>query len=335
MYSFLPSMKQLFEALNFDWPEPDNEEEARDAYAVTSALTDWENTLYRQLSDNEFTHGAWPASPELLAALRAALADHRGNYAGDRLAYCLVRCGCREPETIAGLCAWDAQLFRWSAAGFSAEDLLAKFEAIGVAGNPAAEDLEKLNRWLSDPAAALANYSSGNITGTVLKGRGIIGSLYDNGGCPAYGEVFQELVGHAEPALPILRVNAEPVEDEDIDPMELFHAQIDDAVPQELIAAISGEPEVFWRISFDFDGASDAVIVPGSYSWVNDAAVALQIDAILARRGRPERVLRFGNGRNDEGSFWGQYIIAHPRKFSALCSELGIPLNDFTGSLRA
>lgn len=76
-------------------------------------------------------------------------------------------------------------------------------------------------------------------------------------------------------------------------------------------------------------------MVPGDFSWLNDAAVAMHFDALLARLGRAERVLRFGGRGNDTDAFQGHYIIAPPQAFAALCSELGIPLKDFTGSLQA
>jgi hypothetical protein len=67
---------------------------------------------------------------------------------------------------------------------------------------------------------------------------------------------------------------------------------------------------------------------------MNDIGLALHVDALLARLGRPERVLKFGGGRNESDSFWGRYIIAPPEQFHALCDELGIPLDPFTGAGR-
>jgi hypothetical protein len=207
MFQFAPSTTQLFKALAFDWPDPVNEEQACDMYPIDAALSNWTNRLYGQLSKEEYERGTWPASSELMDAVRAALADQRGNHAGDLLAYCLVRCGCRRAETIAGLSAWDAQLFRWRAAGLSARDLIAKFEKIGMAGNPAAEDLDQLDKWLSDPASALAHYGSGNITGTVLKGRVFMASLYSSGDDLEYAALFEAMASHARPPLPVSSVS--------------------------------------------------------------------------------------------------------------------------------
>jgi hypothetical protein len=332
IFHFAPSTKQLFKALKFDWGDPANEEQARDIYPIDAALSDWKNRLYDHLSEEEYERGTWPASSELLDAMRAALADQRGNYAGDLLAYCLVRCGCRQAETIAGLSAWDAQLFRWRASGLSARDLLEKFEKIGVAGNPAAEDLDKLDSWLSDPVAALAHYGSGNITGTVLKGRVFLASLYSSGDDLEYAALFQEMARHAEPALQISKVSQVAADRSLEDFTASAEAQLADIVPDTLKGGfLFTDPETFWKISYDFEGVSEAVFVPGSFAWMNDVGLALHFDAMLARLGRPERVLKFGGGRNESDSFWGRYIIAPPQQFYAVCNELGIPLDPFTG----
>ena len=330
MFEFLPSTRHLFKVLEFDWlPEPEN-----DKYPISAALTAWENRLYKQLSEKDFKNGTWPASPALLSALRAALSDQRGNYAGDKLAYCLVRCSCRQPETISGLCAWDSQLFLWRDAGLSAEDLLNKFQSIGAAGNPQIEDLQRLNHWLSDPGAALAHYSSGNLAETVLKGKIIYGRLYSDELSPKYVELFQEFAAHTVPALPISNVIQKPLEDEPEDITEKVQAQMADIIPDELKnIPIFQYPETFWQIDFDFEGTTNTVYVSGDFTWVNDAGLALQFDNILAQLGRSERVIRLGDGRNDTGSSWGLFIIADPLPFAALCNELGIPLNDFTGAL--
>lgn len=335
MFSFLPSTKALFSALQFEWPEPENEEQAQDPDPINAALTEWQNALYYQLSTEELDHGTWPASAELIDALRAALADQRGNGAGYQLAYCLVRCGQRDPDIIAGLSLCDSQLFRWNAAGLSAGDLLARFQAVGVAGNPADGDLDKLNHWLSDPATALANYSFGNLSSTVLKGRTIIGNLYDGGdGSLEYAQLFGEWAGKVEPALPISKVSQMPMEGGLVEVTEAVQAQMGERIPPELKdTPIFEQSDNFWKISFELDGVPNAVYVPGKGAWINEAGLAVQFDAILARLGRKERVLKIGDNCRNPDSFYGRYIIAPPREFSALCRELGIPLVDFTGCL--
>lgn len=329
MFPLPPSSKRLFQALDAYTPVPKSEEEARDFYPLHSALSDWKNALYSRLPRAEYESGTWPASPELLDAMRAALADQRGNYAGDELAYCLVRCGCRQAETIAGLSAWDAQLFRWSAAGLRARDLLAKFAQIGVAGSPEPDDLDRLDRCLLDPAAALAHYSSGNVTGTVLKGKTFLASLYSSGDDHDHSGLFEKMASHAGLGQQITNVRQTAMNDEDF--TASAEAQLDGIVPHALKkTAQFADPETYWKMSFDVEGTSQTVFIPGSFAWMNDVALALQFDALLARLGRPERVLRFGAGRNEGDSFWGHYIIAEPRQFSALCGELGIPLDPFT-----
>ncbi|MES2900191.1 MAG: hypothetical protein V4723_10710 [Pseudomonadota bacterium] len=323
----------LFQALQFEWPEPESQDQACDLYPIQASLTDWHNTLYNQLPSAQYDRGIWPSSPELLEAMRAALADQRGNYAGDALAYSLVRCGCRRSETVAALSAWDAQLFRWSAAGFSARDLLTKFEKIGVAGNPSDEDLARLDGWLADPTAALANYGCGNITGTILKGKAFSASLYSSGDDLEYDSLFRDMASHAGLSALITNVEQVAMHDATEDFTALAKAQLNQLVPVELTSRpLFAEPETFWKIQFDVDGRSENIFVPGNYSSMNDVGLALHFDALMARLNRPERVMRFADGRNDSGSFWGRYIIGPPQELTALCGELGIPLMPFTGT---
>jgi hypothetical protein len=77
MFHFPPGTRQLLDVLDVDWPGPNNEEEARDNYAIHAALTDLENALYHQLSGAEYERGTWPSRPGLPDAMRAALADQR------------------------------------------------------------------------------------------------------------------------------------------------------------------------------------------------------------------------------------------------------------------
>lgn len=336
MSSYLPGTKLLFNVRNDVWPDTEDDEPLDDQHAIDALLTDWHNELYSQLDESERKHGKWPSNHELLAALRAALAEQNGNAAGEKLAYSLVRCGCRAEATIAGLGKWDAQLFRWSAAGWKAEDLFAKFQAIGAAGNPAQEELQMLNQWLADPAAYLANYGSGKLASTLFKGRTAIGSLYQNGAYPEFAELFTDLARITSPALPISNVTQAATEDQNEDLSADIQAQMDDLIPPELQdLPIFSEADSTWQIQFDFAGTSETIYVQSNSTWLNDTVVALQFDRILARQGRCERVVRFAGGRNDDDAFWGKYIIVNPVPFATLCAEVGIPLQDFTGVLKA
>ena len=190
MLAYLPSTQVLLESLGLEWPDPRSEEETLDLTPVSAALVDWENRLGASLFEADFDRGRWPATPELLAALRAALVDRCGDAVGHHIAYCLVRCGCRQATTIAGLCEWDRQLSCWRELGLSSQDLLARLQ---VAGEPEASDVEKLDGWLADPAAVLAFYGVGNLAATLLKGRVLSASLYDNGGEPDYRSLLRGL----------------------------------------------------------------------------------------------------------------------------------------------
>ncbi|MBT9581901.1 hypothetical protein IV102_01045 [bacterium] len=308
----------MLESLNFEWPEPRSEQETLDSTPVSAALVDRENRLGAALPEADFDRGRWPATPELLDALRAALVDRCGDVVGHHIAYRLVRCGCRQAATLAGLCEWDRQLFRWRELGFSSQDLLARLQAAGVAGEPEAGDLEKLDGWLADPAAVLAYYGVGNLAATLLKGRVFSASLYNNGGEPDYRSWWQgmgRLAGLAlcEVVQTALTEGLVEVAGEDL--------------PEELRGVpVFREEEVVWEIGFRLDGQSRSIYVKGDLTWVNERDLSREFDRLLESLGRSERVLRLGGGRTDEESFWGRYLVADPLRFFPMAAELGIPV---------
>lgn len=333
MFSFKPSTTRLFAALNFDWPEPENEEQAEDAYPVHCALTDWTNRLYSELSQEQYENGTWPASQELHKALRDVLADLRNHDVAQELAYSLVRCGFLDEEVLSALCPWDAMLFRWKAAGFSIGDIFAKFKAAGVAGSPTVEDLEKVECYLENPVAHISRNASSHLLHTILKGRTFICSLYANGEYPHYTSLFENIALHANPPLAVTQVKLIPLEDELIDVTSKIHLDMAGQIPDALESLqIFEQPETFWKLSFEISSVEKVFYIPGDFCWLKDIALAKQCDRLLANLGRTDRVLRFGISRVDCGSFWGRYTVADPFAFSTVCQELGIPLADFTGS---
>src|SRR3954464_1876270 len=101
MLEYLPSTQRILDLLmHREWGEPRDLNEARDPYPVDAALSEWENEVLGKLPDDQYRRGIWPSTPELLSALRDALEDQRGNYAGERLAFALAHCGCHEPDVI-------------------------------------------------------------------------------------------------------------------------------------------------------------------------------------------------------------------------------------------
>lgn len=325
-FAFPPSTERLFTALEIKVPRRTNEEQARDPYIVWSALSQWENVLYGRLPEEQYSNGTWPVTHQQVEALRAALKDQKGNYAGSRLAYTLVRCGCRELDTISGLCAWDAQLFRWKSAGLSAEDMLRKFRSVGIEGNPSPTDLQRLDEWLADPAAVLAHYSSGNLCGTLLAGRTFSANLYSNEMRPDYAELLRRISAHAVPALPISNVSQQSLAGAQRELTERTRAEISAMIPNELKGMpIVLEGGVTWQIEFDFESVRNAIHVAGDFSRLNDVDVICQFNRLLERLGRTDRVMKFGPGRNESDSV-GQYILADRGLFMALCDELHIPL---------
>ena len=327
MLEYLPSTQRILHLLlHRDWGNPRDLNEARDPDPVDASLTEWDNEVLSKLPEDQYRRGIWPSTPELLIALRDALQDQRGNYAGERLAFALAHCGCHEPDVISSLNPWDSLVFRWREAGYSAEQLLAKFKFAGAAGDPTAEEIRTLNGWLADPVTSLDPFSSG-YPGVILLGkRTFIASLYDNGGSPDYCGLFSGLAGRAVP--PLVVVNVSQASDASVDVVtEETHAELGDAFPPEMrdvpvIRIRDGN----WKITYSLDGVTDVLRVHGDSTWVNDVGFISEFNALLAKLGRHDRVIKFGEPRGDASSFKGTYIVTDPRPFVPLCQELGIPL---------
>ena len=78
----------------------------RDSYPVWSALNGLKNDLYASLGKDEYKNGTWPATEELMNAMRAWLAEFQEDFVAQEVALVLVRCGCRAETTIDSLNPW-------------------------------------------------------------------------------------------------------------------------------------------------------------------------------------------------------------------------------------
>jgi hypothetical protein len=324
MLEYLPSTQRILDLLmHREWGKPRDLKEVRDPDPVDASLTEWENDVLSKLPDDQYRRGIWPSTPELLAALRAALEDQRANYVGERLALALAHCGCHEPEIVSSLNPWDALVFRWREAGYSAEQLLAKFASVGAAGHPTAEDIKKLNNWLAAPVTSLDPHSSGYPGQILLGDRVFSASLHDNGGSPAYGKLFSSIAEHATPPLAVSNVSqASSATIEDV--TEEARAEFGDAVPAEMPVLRINQGT--WKVSYRLNGVAGVLRVPGDSTWLNDVGLIAEVNALLGRLGRQDRVIKLGKTRGDSSSFRGDYIVANPGPFVPLCRELGIPL---------
>lgn len=327
MFEYLPSTQRLLDLLmHREWGKPRDLKEVRDPDPVDAALSEWENEVLSQLPDDQYRRGIWPSTPDLLKALREALEDQRGNYAGERLAFALAHCGSQEPKIVSSLNPWDALVFHWRDAGYSAERLLARFESAGAAGRPSAADVKKLNEWLAAPITSLDPYSSGYPGRILLGDRVFSESLYDNGGSPAYGTLFSGIAEHAVPPLAVSYVSqASDATTSDL--TKEAHAEFGEAIPAELrnVPVLRINPGD-WKVTYRLNGVADALRVRGDSTWLNDVGLIAEVNALLGRLGREDRVIKFGRTRGDSSSFRGDYLVTDPRSFVPLCRELGIPL---------
>jgi hypothetical protein len=325
MFEYPPTKLKLLKLLGCDW-KPQDAESVTDPYIIFAALQTWDNeVLYGNVPDDVYKNGTWPCSAELLAAMRAALAEEQRDYGSYQLAYVLVRCGCRNAETIAGLNPFDQLLFSWSAEGLTANSLFEKFKNIGAADIPDLEYLQKLDAWLADPGTGLCHVS--NPDHALLSGRLFYGSLHSNECWPKYADLFSAMAAHASPALIVGDVTQENLGGQLIDITEQTHAAMGADFPDELrqMPILKAEHS-FWKISFTFMEVKTAIYVTGDDTWINDIGLAKEFNQLLVKLNRKDRVIRLKEGRHGSGSF-RDYIITEPAPLIALCNELKIPVD--------
>jgi hypothetical protein len=324
MFEYSPTKQHLLDLLGCDW-KPQNAEGVTDPHTIFVALQNWKNDeLYGKVPDDVLDKGIWPCSAELISAMRDALAEESGNYGSYELAYVLVRCGCRNADTIAGLNPIDKLVFNWSAKDLTADSLFEKFKRIGAVNSPNLDYLKQLDTWLADPGAALAVVS--NPVYTLLADRRFIGYLYDNGCWPKYAELFARMAAHASPALIVHDVTQEDLGGQLKNITEDTHVAMGESFPDELrqLPILEAE-QSFWKISFTFMERKEAIYITGDDTWLNDVGLAKEFNQILAKLNRKDRVIKLKDGRGSHAA-WGDYVISEPEPFAALCGDLGIPL---------
>jgi hypothetical protein len=337
MPDFIPSTRQLLDQLpHRTWDTPATDEDAKGPAAVLAFLDEWQDEVLRKtLAADQFNSSAmWPASPALIAAMRAALLDQRGNEAGERLAFALVRAGCREPATLTALNRWDGLPFRWNAAGLIADSLLQKLQSIGVAGEISPEERSRFNGWLTDPGSAML-VSSPKMPGTLLmQGKVASAALYDKDGCPGYKKLLEAWAAAMTPPLALVNVNQKSVADILAAlPADMFISKKDILPPHLKKDPAFMKSETFWKVGFVHKGKTYAFFVPGDFAHVNDGALADEFKLLLRELRRPERVLRLADQRGQDGTLWGNYVVAEPAKAFPLFSSLGIPLQEMRKSV--
>ena len=327
MDDYSPGTRRLLFHVGLDWPPMPGITAESDQDAVDAALSEFDRQMCGALSADAYEHGAWPAPDAFRDALRLALDEQRDARISERIAYTLVRCECREPSTISALNMWDSQLFRWQEAQLTARDLLAKCQAAGVAGNPSDEYLQRLDRWIQDPPAALGQVGRGGILIPALfNGRVAYGFLHNDGDGPKYAKLVMDLARIAMPPLAV----SEVTQTEEAFPEQADLARLEKEIGGMIPAELRGtpvviQPDVVWRLDVSLDDSNATLRVKGNTAWMNDMGLAGEMNALLARLGRRDRVLRFGDARG-HGGFSAKYIVADPRVFIPLCRELGIPL---------
>jgi hypothetical protein len=315
--SFRSGAAALLRQVRPDWPP--NGDASDETDAVHSACVEISNRLFSELGQDAHKNGVWPADTALLAALRVALEEQRGNYAGYHVAYTLVRCGRSSPDIVKGLYPLRRMAFGWRDKGYTGARIEQMLRAAGIAPRLPAEAVARLDGWIADPLSALEQDSV--ITSLLFGTRGLIASLDDSGYQPRHDELFAKLAQAAVPAVAVTDVH------QDTGPGERFkdvtattYLAARDAPG---VTAILSDAGSHWIVEYAHQGKAYGFLAASKGTWMDVDAVLRHFDEFMARLGHSDRVFRLAN----ENDFWGHFVVAPGETFPALAQGLGIPLH--------
>ena len=318
--SFRPGAIELMRQVGMDWPPTGDASD--ETYAVDSACVEIDNRLFRELGEEAHKNGVWPADTALLAALRDALEEQRGTYAGYHVAYTLVRCGRASPDVVKGLYALKRVVFEWRERGYTGAGIEQMLREAGIAEELPASAIAQLDAWIKDPLSALEQGSA--ITHLLFGTRWVIASLDDSGYEPRHDELFAKLAQAAVPAVAVTDVH------QDTGPGERFkdvtattYLAAKDAPG---VTAILSDAGSHWIVEYAHQDKPYGFLAECRGTWMDVDAVLRHFDELLARLGHSDRVFRLAN----ENDFWGHFVVAPREKFPALAQALGIPLHGRT-----
>jgi len=315
--SFRPGAVELLRQVRPDWPPAGDASE--ETYAVDGACVEIDNRVFGELGQDAHKNGVWPADTALLAALRDALEEQRGNYAGYHVAYTLVRCGRSSPDIVKGLYPLKRMAFGWRERGLTGAGIEQMLREAGMAPRLPGEAVARLDGWIADPLSALEQDSV--ITSLLFGPRRVIASLDDSGYQPRHDELFADLAKAALPPVAVTDVR------QDTGPGERFKdvtaTTFLAAKDAPGVSAILSDAGSNWIVEYTHEGKPYGFLAECRATWMDVDAVLRHFDEFMARLGHSDRVFRLAN----ENDFWGHFVVAPYDKFPDLARELGIPLH--------
>jgi hypothetical protein len=330
---FKPSTRKLLSVVGWENSRLYRSEKD-EAYLVYEVVTALSNKIYNEIDQEEYKNGTWPADQNLIDILRAALLDHRHGYVGNKLARILVRFGCRRPETIECLNAWDALMFSWQNEGMTAERAAEILQKAEIIESVLPESIGKINTWVQNPAMATEN-AYDFIPALFGEQRLVFSSLVDICFSPEHDKLFKQLADKAIPPVQITDVS-QMIDNEQrfTDVTEntyltrhteegtlTYRADTDPQLAQEGVRVLS-DKGAHWVVQFVHDGKKHAFFAESLGTWMDVKAVIYNFNHFMASLGRVERAFRFGL----DGE-WGVFIVTDGKRFPEIAERLHIPLH--------
>ena len=268
---------------------------AEETHVIWTAVVALMLRLYQE-PDAKVRRESGPTDSQVVTALRVVLSENFGSESADYVSWALVRYGCRQKPTMAGLHPWEGLMFEWQQRRASAPRIALMLRDGGLDKPLKSASLEALDGWVTDPVKALGEATE--IVEALFGERLVSYDLHDDGTTPAHETLFGGLVASLLPQGRLQQLRQALVREED---------------------------GAVWRVEYTFEDESDVFEAPARGSTLDVDSVMGAVDALMARIGRPERVYRLAPGRYNNGEI-GVFVLADAGKFPEIAWRLRLPL---------
>jgi hypothetical protein len=334
---FKPSTRKLITAMGWESERFKSVEDEN--YLLHRIVIDVSNRIYAALGEERFRNGDWPVDPGLVDAAREALTDHPQGYAGEDLAYLLVRAGTSDPEVLGRLHPCDRLIFRWNEQRLKASDVAAVLREGGVCDAIAAADLTRIDAWIAQPLTALGDFDVIVHALFDWQHRVVHACVRDPGYELPHDELFRQLLASAVPPVAIEEVmqRAASAAESLIDVTEMasltmrvgesertFRIEDDAQLAREGVRVYEHDGRGIVR--FMYGGRPHGFLFEGKGTWMDVSSVLKAVDGFMAGLGRPDRAFQFAGPRGENGE-WPIFLVADPARFAPAAARLGLPVS--------
>ncbi len=334
---FKPSTRKLITAMG--WETERFKSVEQEDYLLHRVVIDVSNRTYVALGQERHRSSVWPVDPGLVAALREALPDHPQGYAGEDLAFLLVRAGVSDQEVLESLHPWDRLIFHWIEQGLTASDVAGVLREAAVIDEIAEADLARIDAWIAQPLTALADIDQMVHALFDRERRVVHACVRDPGFELPHDQLFRQLLASAVPSVAIEEVSQRT---------SSAAGRFVDVTETTQLTMRVGESERTFRIAddpqlahegvrvyehdgrcivrFKYAGKPHGFFVEGKGTWMDVSSVLNAVDEFMAGLGRPDRVFQFAVPRGENGE-WLVFLVADPARFAPAAVRLGLPVS--------